>query len=59
MKHVYTIELLYHFLCCNCNKWWSIGDFNKVKQDRAYCPHCGCSAIIEQLESNKDGIDNE
>lgn len=46
MKHVYTIERLYHFLCYNCNKWWSISDFNIVKKDRVYCPHCGVSAEI-------------
>ena len=35
-----SIELLYHFQCIFCNKWWSIGD---APEDKAkwFCPWCG------------------
>lgn len=40
-KTVITVykENLYHFLCGNCKKWFSIGDWEPVEQ--LYCPHCG------------------
>ncbi len=58
MNHVYTVERLYHFLCGNCMRWWSIADFNIVKQDSVYCPHCGVSAeIIEGVSANLEKLE--
>ncbi|MDZ7726299.1 MAG: hypothetical protein U5L75_01825 [Candidatus Campbellbacteria bacterium] len=33
-------ERLVHFLCYNCEKWWSIGDPPDDRDDW-YCPWCG------------------
>lgn len=51
MKHKFSKEILYHFNCGKCNKWWSIADYhlfsNNVPQDKEIvpslitCPHCG------------------
>ncbi len=38
-KHQCSIEALYHFRCCGCNKWWSIADWTPFFV--VYCPHCG------------------
>jgi hypothetical protein len=35
-----SIEQLAHFVCANCNKWWTIGDAVKNKQ-AWFCPWCG------------------
>ena len=35
----YSIEILYHFNCSECKKWWSIGDFD-IRSAIA-CPFCG------------------
>ncbi len=36
-----SIEVLSHFACGKCSKWWSIGD--AVLEDRTdwFCPWCG------------------
>ena len=28
MKHKFSKEILYHFNCGICNKWWSIADYH-------------------------------
>jgi len=35
-----SVEMLHHFHCENCGKWWSIGDAPKDKHDW-FCPWCG------------------
>ena len=35
-----NIELLHHFSCQHCGKWWSIGDAPVEKQEW-FCPWCG------------------
>jgi len=35
-----SIELLSHFSCRICNKWWSISDAPKEKKEW-FCPWCG------------------
>jgi len=50
-KITYVKEILYHFSCTKCERWWSISDFKLDKQgdDRMICPHCGNkSKIIKQ-----------
>lgn len=33
-------EILFHFECLKCKKWWSIGDAPPKKKEW-YCPWCG------------------
>ena len=49
MKHKFSKEILYHFNCGKCNKWWSISDYHLLSlnntKDLTYeqtivCPHC-------------------
>ena len=59
-QHEYTCEILYHFTCGFCNKWWSysvtpfvqpleIG--TDITDEKIYCPHCG----HKQKAKIKDG----
>jgi len=51
----YSIERLYHFLCSECGKWFSIGDWKVV--DKLMCPHCGVSQKTEKLKTQEDFVD--
>ena len=44
----YSIELLCHFICQDCDNWVTIGDW--VKQNEVYCPNCGIKSIVEEIE---------
>ena len=33
-----STEILSHFQCRECNRWWSIGDWKPKKY--IFCPHC-------------------
>ena len=35
----FSEEILTHFKCDQCKKWWTIGDW--VESDKMFCPHCG------------------
>ena len=39
-----SLELIYHFSCDYCSKWWSVADYSwpKLSEGRRYitCPHC-------------------
>jgi len=35
-----SFELLSHFQCASCSKWWSIGDADQSKNEW-FCPWCG------------------
>jgi hypothetical protein len=53
----YTKEILYHFNCEECKKWWSVSDFTLSgdPKQKMSCPHCNRISIIEPLENkNKD-----
>lgn len=39
-----SLEVLSHFWCRHCEKWWSIGDAPLEKKDW-FCPWCGRSNI--------------
>lgn len=39
-----STEILFHFSCDRCGKWWSVGDWNP--QPKMYCPHCGTTQEI-------------
>lgn len=47
----YTTELLYHFKCGECLRWWSIGDHQFNGIDEMTCPHCG---KIQDVQPNLD-----
>lgn len=34
------IEILHHFSCGKCGKWWTVGDASKMKK-KWFCPWCG------------------
>lgn len=35
-----STEILYHFLCRFCDRWWSIADPPEEPKE-LYCPWCG------------------
>ncbi len=48
LKHYFTYEILYHFDCGECGKWWSYAktpsnkeEIHKQKVESMFCPHCG------------------
>jgi DNA-directed RNA polymerase subunit RPC12/RpoP len=63
MTHRFSKEILYHFNCGKCNKWWSIADYhlfsNNVPEDKEMvhilitCPHCGHKEKIKEVENEK------
>ncbi len=43
VKHKFSKEILYHFNCGKCNKWWSVSDYHLLSIDnnkKVTCPHC-------------------
>ena len=37
----YSIEKIFHFVCINCQLWWSIATENmKMDKKSMTCPHC-------------------
>ena len=55
MAHQVSKEILYHFLCDACTKWWSIGDWEPKKT--LTCPHCNHKDEVVELD--KDMVQNE
>ena len=63
MKHKFSKEILYHFNCGNCNKWWSIADYhlfsNKTPKTEEkvlniiICPHCEHKGEVTEEIKNK------
>ena len=43
VMHRYSVELLVHFQCGECKQWWTIGDWDKTKEE-LFCPACGTKA---------------
>ena len=46
-------DVLHHFQCGNCKRWWSIGDAHKVDivdHRQWYCPWCGYQQIVKEEE---------
>lgn len=46
MNHNYTTETLYHYKCCICKRWWSVGDHQNPNEAQG-CPHCGAWAEVK------------
>ena len=40
--HGFTVEVLRHYNCGSCSKWWSIGD-HQAPGAVLHCPHCGAA----------------
>lgn len=36
-----SVELLYHFSCGLCQRWWTVADYQWVDRAQVICPHCG------------------
>lgn len=47
----FSKEILYHYHCDYCDKWWSISDLEPRSRLTSFCPHCGvCQSIVEKGE---------
>lgn len=44
-----SIEVLYHFHCQYCQKWWSFADIPVVRGAEITCPHCGKKDTVWQI----------
>lgn len=53
MPHQVSTEILSHFNCSRCGKWWSIGDY-KPDGKGLFCPWCGTH---DSVEDHTDGAD--
>ena len=60
MKHKFSKEILYHFNCGKCDKWWTIADHHLLfKEVKITCPHCGHKEGTKEIKSNEKGrLDN-
>lgn len=45
-----SVELLFHFKCALCKKWWSIGDAHLFEKSTFICPYCGNAKKYEIKE---------
>lgn len=41
-----SLELLYHYSCGHCNKWWSIADIKPIPGSVVTCPHCNVLHLV-------------
>jgi len=48
----YCKEVLYHFSCGLCKKWFSIGDYDPDEKfgNKLHCPHCGELQDVEEIK---------
>lgn len=48
---VVSTEILYHFNCEECSKWWSISDSTKkvIHGSSWNCPYCGYAQTVTNL----------
>tara|TARA_R100001463_G_scaffold12745_6_gene34337 strand:- start:11901 stop:12074 length:174 start_codon:yes stop_codon:yes gene_type:complete len=56
MKHKFSKEVLYHFNCGKCNKWWSIADYHLFSNNVPMlitCPHCGHNEEIKEVKNEE------
>lgn len=49
-RHGFSVEILFHFNCYRCGKWWSIGDCPKDVLTQTICPHCGAIGGTEEVK---------
>ena len=54
MKHKFSKEILYHFNCGKCEKWWTIADHHFLsKSNLIICPHCGYKEKIKEIKNEE------
>lgn len=46
---IVSLELLYHYNCDTCKKWWTIADFVVKPGHQIFCPHCGYFNTIDEV----------
>jgi len=63
MRHKVSKEVLYHFNCGKCNKWWSIADYHLLSianpkglnyEKPMSCPHCQHKETIIDIKNEKE-----
>jgi|TARA_R110002020_G_scaffold234620_1_gene446678 DNA-directed RNA polymerase subunit RPC12/RpoP len=58
VRHKYSKEILYHFNCGKCNKWWSIADYhlfsNDILKNKITCPSCGHKEEVKEVKNEKE-----
>jgi len=50
--HFLHNEMLGHFSCGSCKKWWTIGDAPRAKTTW-FCPWCGAESTAKQSKNKK------
>jgi len=53
VKHKVSKEILHHFNCGKCNKWWSIADYHLFSKDEIICPYCGHKDKVKEIKDEK------
>jgi len=56
VKHKFSKEILHHFNCGKCEKWWSVADyhlFSKNTPNIIICPHCGHKEKAKEIKNEK------
>ena len=53
MKHKFSKEILYHFNCGKCNKWWSVSDYHLLSNKVIICPHCEHKGEVIEVKNEK------
>jgi len=46
-----SLEYLYHFRCDRCQQWWSRADIEPQIGEHIYCPYCGHTNTVEQVQT--------
>ena len=63
VKHKFSKEILYHFNCGKCNKWWSIADYhlfsNNVPKKEEMVPNPITCPFCEHKEEVIEVIDDK
>ena len=51
-------ETIWHFICDECSKWWSIASAEDWNPTKLYCPHCKHEHIYKSSTEKKDADQN-
>lgn len=54
--HKFSTEILVHFQCGECKKWWTIGDA-PIEKTEWVCPWCGALRKIESINSTNNNLE--
>ncbi len=53
MNHRLSKEILYHFNCGDCDKWWTISDHHLLSKNTITCPHCRAEKEFKEIKNEK------